>query len=782
MKMLLRNLLYIALLLSSIQISKAQNGLAFDGTNDWVNCGNSASVQITGTQITLETWFYATSWRTNVWEGNMINKEQAGGFGFDNGYMLRVGGSGQLNFNIGTGNWNEITTGANTVNLNTWYHFAGTYDGAMMRMYLNGAQIDSLAVTSSIGNATSNLIVGSNNGNQRNFPGRLDDVRVWNVTRSQADIVANMNHELCGTEPGLAAYYRLNQGQAGGINSGLTTMVDQTANNNDGNLSGFSLSGGTSNWVAGATVAPPPGVTSASVPGITASSTSVCPSDPVTITIGGNLNDSEYWQVYSGSCGGTLVDTTSSGSIVVNPTATTTYFIRGEGGCPWVGACDSLVINVSGNTTASSPGLTASSTLICSSTATTTLNLGGTLNDNLIWSLYSGACGGTLLDTTSGSSFTVTPGATTTYYVRGTDGACVVDGPCDSITVSVVIGAMTGVITSLTPSTTSVCNPGDPVTLTINGNLNQSANWELYANSCTGILIDTTSSGSFTIMPMANTTYFVKPVGGCPADGTCTSVAITIGGTTMAVINSFTASDPIVCTAGQNVTLTVSGSLNANAFWYLYSGTCGGTLIDSATTSSFTVLPTTTTTYFVRADGGCALTTTCSQVTVTVNAAIVLSETVVNSTGSDGSIDLTVSGGTTPYTFDWDNDGLGDNDDTEDLSNLAAGNYVIFVTDASGCTATKTVAVGTMVGIAGNQFSESIRIYPNPASEELFVEFTQLEAVQVQMFNGLGKAVKVPLTVHSSRIRLETDALPQGLYLLHISNENGQVIKKVVID
>ena len=59
----------------------------------------------------------------------------------------------------------------------------------------------------------------------------------------------------------------------------------------------------------------------------------------------------------------------------------------------------------------------------------------------------------------------------------------------------------------------------------------------------------------------------------------------------------------------------------------------------------------------------------------------------------DGSVDLTVSGATPPYTFDWDNDGTGDFDDTEDLSSIPAGNYVGVVIDANGCTDGGTVTI-----------------------------------------------------------------------------------------
>lgn len=52
-----------------------------------------------------------------------------------------------------------------------------------------------------------------------------------------------------------------------------------------------------------------------------------------------------------------------------------------------------------------------------------------------------------------------------------------------------------------------------------------------------------------------------------------------------------------------------------------------------------------------------------------------------------GAIDITVTGGTPNYTFDWDNDGTGDNDDTEDLASIGAGTYQITVTDDNGCLA-----------------------------------------------------------------------------------------------
>ena len=52
---------------------------------------------------------------------------------------------------------------------------------------------------------------------------------------------------------------------------------------------------------------------------------------------------------------------------------------------------------------------------------------------------------------------------------------------------------------------------------------------------------------------------------------------------------------------------------------------------------------------------------------------------------SDGAIEIDITGGTMPYEYDWDNDGVGDFNDPEDLINLPGGIYTLIVRDANGC-------------------------------------------------------------------------------------------------
>ena len=99
-----------------------------------------------------------------------------------------------------------------------------------------------------------------------------------------------------------------------------------------------------------------------------------------------------------------------------------------------------------------------------------------------------------------------------------------------------------------------------------------------------------------------------------------------------------------------------------------------------------------TTTYTVTgSDGeGCENTAT---IDVYVNPEIMITYTTEDEIMGDGEIDITVTGGTPGYTFDWDTDEADDFDDLEDLTDLTAGFYTVTVRDASGCEVTETIEI-----------------------------------------------------------------------------------------
>jgi hypothetical protein len=85
-------------------------------------------------------------------------------------------------------------------------------------------------------------------------------------------------------------------------------------------------------------------------------------------------------------------------------------------------------------------------------------------------------------------------------------------------------------------------------------------------------------------------------------------------------------------------------------------------------------------------NGGCALIDTFT--VLNINSGVAISNSVITDEQcgqANGAIDITVTGGNMPYTFDWDNGAT-----SEDLSGLTAGQYIVVVTDDAGCSVTDT--------------------------------------------------------------------------------------------
>ena len=85
--------------------------------------------------------------------------------------------------------------------LNQWSFLAATYDGSTLKLYLNGTQIDSQAVSGSITTTTNPLRIGGDWAAEM-FTGLIDNVRIYNGALSQAAIQSDMNTSLsCGKMP-----------------------------------------------------------------------------------------------------------------------------------------------------------------------------------------------------------------------------------------------------------------------------------------------------------------------------------------------------------------------------------------------------------------------------------------------------------------------------------------------------------------------------------------------------------------------------------------------------
>lgn len=216
------------------------NSLTFDGIDDFVDCGNDPSLQISGSDITLEARVKARAWKEEVWAGCVIAKDENTGENADEGYMIRIGESGTVNFNLGgegqTSGWHALNTPPNTLKLNIWHHIAATYDGSVMNIYVDGIRAATRAANVSIGDAdTKSLFIGNSpQWSDRCFRGFIDEVRVWKHARTQDEIQSTMNIQLDASiindgESGLVGYWRLNEGE-GQLTADLATNRNLISN------------------------------------------------------------------------------------------------------------------------------------------------------------------------------------------------------------------------------------------------------------------------------------------------------------------------------------------------------------------------------------------------------------------------------------------------------------------------------------------------------------------------------------------------------------------------
>lgn len=180
----------------------------------------------------------------------------------------------------------------------------------------------------------------------------------------------------------------------------------------------------------------------------------------------------------------------------------------------------------------------------------------------------------------------------------------------------------------------------------------------------------------------------VNAAGCFDGTGICCNAAITIQE------DSGTPNDKVLCTPGDSVTVSVigSGTLNYDYLWMPNIGPENGPY--KLAQFSNTIYSVTITGIFDPEGPPPPYLLGCSgSVEVKVNPAITASTTVTPvpcASAPVGVVDLTVSGGTLPYKYNWSNGKT-----TQDINNLPAGTYTVTVSDARGCSQVLSATVQT---------------------------------------------------------------------------------------
>ncbi|GLF95112.1 LamG domain-containing protein [Streptomyces yaizuensis] len=196
----------------------AETALRLNGTTDGVALGKAPKLAFGGRSYAVEAWV-----KPDVVDGRrvVVGRTASGSDGWELGFTT----GGKLALRHG----GKQVVSAQALTAGVYTHIAASFDGTRATLYVNGgfSMTDDLPWAAE---STADLRIGSAAGTGF-FAGDIDEVRIWNRPRAQAEIAGEMAYRLIGNEPGLLAYYRLDEGSG-------TTAYDLTDTAAHGTLAG----------------------------------------------------------------------------------------------------------------------------------------------------------------------------------------------------------------------------------------------------------------------------------------------------------------------------------------------------------------------------------------------------------------------------------------------------------------------------------------------------------------------------------------------------------------
>ncbi|MBL0273815.1 MAG: DNRLRE domain-containing protein [Chitinophagaceae bacterium] len=216
--------------------------------NTYVTFG--AAPSLASQNFTVEAWFKRTAAGTAVSSGSggivlvpIVAKgsPEADGSTVDANYILGISSANKIaaDFEEGTGSaspgLNHPVEGTTTIINNVWYHAAATYESGIFSLYLNGILEGTLnlGVTiwpqgASIQHSAMGTMLNSTGVATGFFAGVIDEARIWNYERAEAQIQSTINSQITTPQTGLLARWGLNDGTGTIVHANAGTTVNGT--------------------------------------------------------------------------------------------------------------------------------------------------------------------------------------------------------------------------------------------------------------------------------------------------------------------------------------------------------------------------------------------------------------------------------------------------------------------------------------------------------------------------------------------------------------------------
>jgi hypothetical protein len=192
--------------------TNAGNALNFSGTA-FGQIANSPSININTNAITIEAWII----RDAAGTGNRVILSKDSSL-VSGQYALSINTGNNLFFTVNTSAGSNGILSTNIIPAGVYTHVAAIYDGTTMRVYINGNLEGTTSHTGNIMPNNGPLNIGRNFATATNFIGRMDEIKIWNLSIAEHEIRQNMHTRLANApNPNLIGYYRMDEGSGNSV-------------------------------------------------------------------------------------------------------------------------------------------------------------------------------------------------------------------------------------------------------------------------------------------------------------------------------------------------------------------------------------------------------------------------------------------------------------------------------------------------------------------------------------------------------------------------------------